>query len=78
MMKRFYDATSLRANIEMFEAHYGISTEDFLEAHARDDESVARVPRHQRVVWSSMHLNWRRMTEDQGFSSAVARELELA
>jgi hypothetical protein len=77
MEKRYYDAASIERTLRVFERKYGLSSEEFFEAHVADDERVAEMPGWHRQPWASFYRTWLRLSGG-GFAAQAARELELA
>lgn len=61
MEKRFYTATTLKAELRRFEAAYGWPSGAFYRAYERDD--VADVSPFDCVVWADTYREFLRMSK---------------
>lgn len=78
MEKRYYNSSSIGQVLEVYEAHWGMSSEDFFAAHEADADSVAKIPGSQRQTWAGFYATWKRMSGTSGFAEQAQRELEPA
>lgn len=77
MEKAFYNADSLSRALAALEERWGISSDEFYEAHRADADAVAPIPGFTRHVWASIYLDVRRLSGG-GFVERVERTLQLA
>ncbi len=73
----YYDLASLSKALGLMEERYGLSSDDFYEAHKIDGPAVAEIPGFHRHLWASLYLDVRRMNGSE-FVAGVARTLEYA
>ncbi|CAN5561355.1 hypothetical protein BH20ACT19_BH20ACT19_00250 [soil metagenome] len=78
MEKRYYNTTSIRETLLVFERSYELDSEDFFRAHVENDERIAHVPGFHRQTWAGFYRTWMRMSDSSGFAAQVERELEPA
>jgi hypothetical protein len=75
MCRHYYNASSLRRVLDDLEAGYGMSSEEFYEAHLQD--CLPRpVPSFHRHVWASLYRDWRRLA-GADFAENAERVLAL-
>lgn len=58
MERRYYNAESLRRDLDALEARYGMSSEEFF-ADERVDAQMSGFDRH---VWASLYQDWQRLS----------------
>lgn len=75
--KRYYNSATLERTLAVYERHYGMSSEDFYEAHLADAPEVKAIPRHQRSSWASFVRELREL-DGGDLPGHVSRELEPA
>ncbi len=79
MEKRYYNSTSIGEVLRVFERSYGMSSEDFYEAHLTDAEVLTGIPGSQRQAWAGFYDTWTRMRSgSRSFAEQAQRELEPA
>jgi hypothetical protein len=57
----YYDLDSLSRALGKFEERYGLSSEEFVDAHRVDGDAVRIIPGFQRHLWASFYLDIERM-----------------
>jgi hypothetical protein len=76
--KRYYDTRTLERALDVYEAHFGLRSSEFYEAHQADDERVATIPRRHRQHWASFYREWEEFRGEDDFAGQVRRQLEPA
>lgn len=62
--KRYYNATTLKDAVAIYEREYGMSSADFYEAHQASTKQVlAGIPGFQRSVWAGLWQELRAFDE---------------
>ena len=75
--RNYYTVGSLERTLSVYEAHFGLDSSVFYDAHQADDERVARIPRRHRQHWASFYREWEEL-RGGGFAGQVRRQLEPA
>ena len=77
MTRYFYNGASLEHVLGVLEERYGLSSEDFYEAHVAG-APLEHIPRFHQHVWASFYREARTIGASDGFASRAQRVFELA
>jgi hypothetical protein len=77
MRRSTYNTASLEHTLGALEERYGMSSDEFYDAHVGEGERVKEIPRFDRHVWASFYREARN-GNGRSRSAHTPRTLELA